>query len=313
MEKKIRIILIFTIFISLSLFLTGCKKTNGDEEKITIISTSFPGYDFARAITKDSKDINVKMLLKPGAETHDYEPSPKDILSIKNSDLFIYVGGESDEWISEILNDIDFNQTKIIKLMDLVETKNEEIIDGMETDKEDDEPDEHVWTSPINAIKIVDSLSEEIKNIDKTNESLYKKNTDDYILELYNIDSEIRDVVNNSKRKEIIFGDRFPFRYFTDEYGLNYYAAFPGCSDASEASAKTIAFLINKIKEDELPVIFRIELSNGKIANAISNETGVKVLEFNSAHNISQNDFDNGITYIDIMKNNIKVLKEALN
>ena len=135
----------------------------------------------------------------------------------------------------------------------------------------------------------------------------------DYVLELNKIDSKIRDIVENSKRKELIFGDRFPFRYFTHEYDLTYYAAFPGCSEASEASSKTISFLIKKVKEDNIPVVLHIELSNNKIAETIAKESNAKVLEFNSAHNISKSDFDAGITYIDIMKNNIDVLKEALN
>ena len=286
--------------------LSGC--SNNIKDNITIISTSFPGYDFVRAITKNS-DIEVKMLVKPGVEVHHFEPTPKDIINIKNSDMFIYIGGDSDEWISNILNDIDKNKT--IKLMDLVDLKKEELVIGMEGNL-DDEYDEHVWTSPINAIKIVEKLKDEIIKIDIDNKELYENNANEYIKELYLIDDEIRDIVKNSNKKEIVFGDRFPLKYFTDEYNLSYYAAFPGCSEESEASAKTIAFLINKVKEDNIPVIFKIELSSGSIANAISKETNAKVLEFNSAHNISQNDFNKNITYIDIMKNNIKVLKEAL-
>lgn len=310
--KKV-IILIFTLLIIVGI--TGCGSFK-DNNKITILTTSFPSYDFARAITKDSDLIEVEMLLKPGAETHDFEPTPKDIKNIKNSDIFIYVGGDSDNWIDNILDDINLNQTKIIKLMDLVATVEEEVIEGMEEHeegKEEIEYDEHVWTSPVNAITIINKLKDIIIDIDKKNKKLYENNAEIYINEIENIDKEIRDVVNTAKRKEIIFGDRFPFRYFVDTYGLTYYAAFPGCSEQTEASAKTIAFLINKIKEDKIPVIFKIELSSGKIAEQIAQETKAKVLEFNSAHNISANDFNNSVTYIDIMKNNIEVLREALN
>jgi len=311
--KKIIYVLSF-VFISL-LILSGCASKK-ETAKYTIISTSFPGYDFARAITKDSKDFEVKMLLKPGSEMHSYEPTPQDIINISNADIFIYVGGDSDNWIEDVLKDINTDKTKIIKLMDLVDVVEEEHVEGMEEDKEEEEEveyDEHVWTSPINAIAIINKLKEEIIKVDNDNKSLYEDNSNNYTNELSNIDNEIRSLVKNAKRKEIIFGDRFPIRYFVEEYGLSYYAAFPGCSEQTEASAKTITFLINKVKKDNIPVIFHIELSNGNIAKTIADETGAKVLEFKTAHNISQDDFDKGITYVDIMKSNIEVLKEAIN
>lgn len=316
MEKIFKIIIVVIMVFSIVL-LTGCNK-NDKSNELTIISTSFPGYDFARAVVKDSKMSNVKMLLKPGAEMHDFEPTPQDIKNIKNSDIFIYVGGDSDEWIEDVLDDIDADKTKIIKLMDLVDIVEEDVIEGMEEHEEDEENeeveyDEHVWTSPINAITITNKLKDEIVKIDNDNKELYEKNASDYVNELTNIDNEIKDIVKNGKRKEIIFGDRFPLRYFVDRYGLSYYAAFPGCSEQTEASAKTISFLINKVKEDKIPVVFYIELSSGKIADAIAKETGAKVLEFKTAHNISSEDFDAGVTIVDIMKDNIKVLKEALN
>ena len=308
--KKILIILITIILI---VNLTGCSN-NDNNSKISIIATSFPGYDFARAIVKDVDDVNIKMLLKPGSEMHDYEPTPKDIININNSDIFIYVGGDSDSWIDDILKTVDTNKTKIVKLMDLVDVKKEEIVEGMEVSKSDeDEYDEHVWTSPVNAITIINKLKNIIEDIDYDNILLYEKNATAYINQLNNIDNEIKDIVKNAKRNELVFGDRFPFRYFALEYNLTYYAAFNDCSDATEASTKTVSFLINKVKSDKIPVVLKIELSNGNIANTIAKETGAKVLELASAHNISSSDFDSGITYVDIMKNNIEVLKEALN
>lgn len=311
MKRFIKLLFILVIFIGLS----GCD-TKEDNKKLKIVSTSFPGYDFTRAIIKDVSNIEVKMLLKPGSELHDFEPTPKDIKDIKNSDIFIYVGGDSDEWIEDILSEINQKKTKLIKLMDLIETKEEEIVEGME--KEDDEEeekeyDEHVWTSPINAIIITSKLKDEIIKKDPDNKELYLKNSTNYINALNEIDEEIIEVVNNAKRKELIFADRFPLRYFVDRYNLSYYAAFPGCSEKTEASAKTIAFLIDKVKKDEIPIIFHNELTNGKIAETIKKETNAKVLEFNSLHNVSQEQFNKGITYIDIMKDNIKALKEALN
>ncbi len=297
-------------FLIILLVICGCR--NSKSNKITIVTTNFPSYDFVRSITKNS-DIEVKMLLKPGMEMHGYEPTPQDIIDINNSKLFVYVGGESDSWIDDVLDDINKDDKSIIKLMDLVDLRDEEIKDGMDAEEEDKEFDEHVWTSPVNAIKIINKLKEEIKDIDPDNNDFYEDNANKYIDEITEIDSEIRDIVNNSKRQELIFGDRFPLLYFVKEYNLNYYAAFPGCSEQTEVSAKTISFLIDKVKSDNIPVIFHIELSNNKIADTIASETGTKVLKFNSAHNITQDEFDKGVTYVDLMKDNIKVLKEALN
>ena len=309
MKKFLTAIICLILLISL----TGCK-TYKDDGKLTILTSNFPGYDFARAITKDVPNTSVEMLLKPGTEMHNYEPTPKDIVKISKADIFIYVGGESDEWIEDLLDTIDTKKVKIIKLMDLVETVEEETVEGMqsEEDEEETEYDEHVWTSPVNAIKIINELNKEIVDLDFSNKSLYEHNTSSYITEIELIDKEIRNIVDNSSRKELIFADRFPFRYLVDEYGLKYYAAFPGCSSETEASAKTISFLINKVNDDNIPVILTIEFSNKKIANTISKETGVKVLELNSAHNISEIDFNNGKTYADIMRENIDVLREAL-
>ncbi len=302
--------------------------------KITVVASSFPGYDFLRALTRGDDSTSVKMLLKPGAEMHSFEPTPEDIKNIQNSKLFVYVGGESDKWIDGIISNLDLNKTKTIKLVDLVETVAEEHVDGMEESEhhehnEDDEhhesggheeheeheleKDEHVWTSPVNAIEIVQKLKDALVQIDPEKKDFYEQNANRYIAELNQLDAEIQKLVETAKRKEIIVGDRFPLRYFVDKYGLSYYAAFPGCLEQTEASAKTISFLIDKVREDSIPVVFHIELSNGKIAEAVAKETGAKVLEINSAHNISQEDFDKGLTYLDIMKNNIEVLKEALN
>ncbi len=284
---------------------------------LSIVTTNFPSYDFARAITKDIPNTSLKMLVSPGVETHDFEPTPQDIIDIKTSDFFIYTGGESDYWIENVLKDIDLAKTKVIKLLDLVEVKKEEIISGMENIHEhnhatnESEIDEHVWTSLKNSIQIIESVSEEFTAQNPT-ESKYLENATAYISELKTIDAEIEALIQNAKRKTLIFGDRFPLRYFVDDYGLDYFAAFPGCSEQTEASASTIAFLVDKVKSLGVPVIFRIELSGGLIADEIARSTGAQVLEFHTAHNISKNDFDSGKTYVDIMRDNLIVLKEAL-
>ena len=307
-----KILTVMLAFILLAI-IVGCK-VEKDDDKLTIITSNFPSYDFARAITKDVPKTSVEMLLKPGTEMHDYEPSPKDIIKISKADIFIYVGGESDEWIDDLLDNIDTKKVKVVKLMDLVDTVEEETVEGMEVEEETDEKeyDEHVWTSPRNAIDIIEALEDIISKEDEANSSLYRMNSSVYKAKISDVDEDIRNIVDNSQNKTLIFADRFPFRYFTDEYGLEYYAAFPGCSDQTEASSKTISFLINKIKENNIDAIYTIEFSNKKIANTISKETGAKIYELNSAHNISKEDFDSGKTYYDIINENASVLRESL-
>lgn len=303
------------------LIITGCVPKL-ESDKISVVSTVFPGYDFSRAAGKDKIDLT--MLIKPGGEVHSYDPSPKDIIKIRESDLFIYVGGESESWVENILKTLNEN-TKVIRLMDLVEVKEEIIKEGMEDENnheyedehnhehEHGEYDEHVWTSPKNAIKIVEEIKQKLIVIDEENKDNYIQFADEYISELKKIDNEIKDIVNNAVRKEIVFADRFPFRYFADEYNLDYRAAFPGCSSDTEASFKTITYLVDYVKFNKIPVVFYLELSSQNLANTLVEETGAKKLEFQSAHNLTKNDFENNITYIDIMKRNIKNLKEALN
>ncbi len=289
-------------------------KLSRNKETASIVASSFVGYDFARAVTGD--ESGVSMLLKPGAEMHDFEPSPEDIIKIKNADLFIYVGGESDEWVEDLLGDNEVPKEKTLRLMDLVELKEEELAEGMEEherhDEEESEYDEHIWTSPVNAIKLVNGLKDKLSDIHPEQKDVYAKNASAYTSRLSEIDQKIRDVVAAGSKKELIFGDRFPFRYFTDEYGLNYYAAFPGCSEQTEASSQTVAFLIDKIKSDDVKTILKIELTSDKLAQSIADETGAKLMTLNSAHNISNEDFNSGRTYADIMETNIETLKEAL-
>ena len=301
--KKIIVILLICFCI------TGCNIGKKNDAELSIVTTNFPSYDFARAIIKDVDGTNVELLIKPGADLHDYEPTPQDIIKINKSDIFIYVGGDSDEWIDDVLNSIDTSKTKVIKLMDLVETAKEG--KTIESD-EDDEEDEHVWTDPINAITIVNKISDEIIKVDNKNKNIYENNTKEYVEKINHIIDRINNIVNNSKRKELVFGDRFPLIYFTTRFNLTYVAAFPGCSHQTEASSKTIAYLIKKVKDDKIPVVLKTELSNNGIAETIAESTNTKVLEFHSIHNVTKEDFEAGVTYIDLMERNIEVLKEAL-
>ena len=315
------------------------KPTEG--KKLQIVTTNFPSYDFARAITKE--DADVTMLVKPGAETHSFEPSPQDIITIQNADLFIYTGGDSDEWVDGILESVQNKNFHVFKMMDAVNLIEEETVEGMqeeehehdhadadhaneeadhdhekadqaeEHEEEGPEMDEHVWTSPKNAITIVEKLEETLSGLDESHKDSFKANSESYVKELEELDKSFKEVVDSGKRKEIIVADRFPFAYFCKEYGLSYFAAFPGCSTDTQPSAATIAFLTDKVKEDKIPVVFHIEMGNEDMVNAISKDTGAKKLLLNSVHNVTDSDFKAGKTYVDLMKPNVEALKEALN
>lgn len=289
-------------------------KPQAQTDQLKIVSTIFPGYDFARTIAGDNADIT--MLIYPGSEIHSFEPSPQDIINIQNSDIFIYVGGESEAWVEKIIANLDTNRTKIVRMMDAVNLVEEELVEGMESEHESEnevEYDEHVWTSPLNAIKIVESIRDALVNADPQNVNFYQTATADYTEQLAQLDSDIRATLSDTAHHTLIFGDRFPLRYFVEEYDLQYYAAFPGCSDQTEASTATLAFLINKIKSENIKYIFTIELSNQAVARTIAAETGTEILEFHSLHNISKSDFDSGKTYLQIMHQNLTNLKRALN
>lgn len=310
--------------------LTGCSAdknaassaalSGASEKKLHIVTTNFPSYDFARQIVKDKGEVT--MLVKPGTDIHSFSPSPKDLKEIADSDLLIYTGGDSDEYVGKILDSAGKKPGSVFKMMDAVKLSEEEHPEGMQPEEEEEgeddkdegpEMDEHVWTSPANAIEIVKKLNESISKLDSAHADEYQKNTDAYVKELTDLDNSFRDVIDHSARKEIIVGDHFPFLYFVKEYGLSYYAAFPGCSKDTEANPQTIAFLIDKVKEDKVPVVFHIELSNQQMSRSIADATGAKDMLLNSIHNVTQKDFDAGVTYVDLMKQNVKTLKEALN
>lgn len=321
MKKSFKpLLLLLAVVLTITAFSACSKKeesTNVNNGKLNVVATIFPEYDFLRQIGGDH--INLTMLLAPGSESHSYEPTPQDILNVQNSDLFVYVGGDSDAWVADILSSIDQSKMKIVTLMDCVNVVEEENVEGMEPEKEkatttdEIEMDEHVWTSPKNSIIIVQKLCDELCKTDPGNAGDYRKNTADYISKLEKLDSTFQDVVDHAARKEIIVGDRFPFRYFVDDYGLTYYAAFPGCSTETEASAATVAFLIDKVKADKIPVVFHIELSNEQMCDSICSATGAKKELLNAVHNVSKDDFNAGVTYLDLMEHNVEVLREALN
>jgi zinc transport system substrate-binding protein len=313
----ISILLIFSFIFFICACADNNAQTGAADGKINVISVNFPGYDFAREIAGDN--INLTLLLQPGAESHSFEPSPQDIIKIQNADIFIYVGGESDSWVKEILSSVKNKNLKVLAMTEIVKPVEEEIKEGMqeedehEGEEEEAEYDEHVWTSPINAIAIARAIADAFCEADKANAQTYKTNAEKYTEKLQILDAAFREVTVGAKRKTLIFGDRFPLRYFVDEYGLDYYAAFPGCSTETEASAKTVAFLIDKVKKEQIPVVFRIEFSNGKIAKTICESTGAKNLLFHTCHNVSSDELKSGKSYLTLMADNALNLKEALN
>lgn len=326
---KIKVLSVMLSAVLLFGMLLGCGKAEyKDSGKVSVVATVFPQYDFARQIAGDRAEIT--LLLKPGMEAHSYEPTPKDIIRISHCDLFLNVGGESESWLDSVFASAENKNMKIVSAMDCVSGIAEEHSDGMtekghthehdedgheghEHDEEEMEYDEHVWTSPVNAISIVSEILCALCEVDPINAEYYTANANEYIAQLTVLDSEIRDIISNSARSTLIFGDRFPLLYFVKEYGLNYYAAFPGCASETEPSAATVAFLIDKVRQESIPVIFYIELSNHKVADAIAECTGTKVLQFNTCHNITADDFEAGETYLSLMTANLRVLKEALN
>jgi len=265
----------FLLFLLASLCVFSCKEEQ-EAGKLKVVTTNFPLYDFAREIGGDF--VSIKML----AGGHSYEPSPQDIIAIQNADVFMFIGGESDEWVKKLSDGIKF-------------------ID-------EHEHDEHIWTSPKTAIEMVEKITEVFSEKDTLNKDFYKKRSAEYIANLNALDSAFAAIVQSSPRKTIIFGDRFPFERFAEEYGLEYHAAFPGCSHETEPNAAMVAFLIDKVKTEKIPVVFHIENSNESIANTIAEATGAKKMLMHSVHNVS----DTSESYLSLMKNNAEALREAL-
>ena len=317
--------LLISILIGVFLFSACGAVTDVPSETsgLSVVSTTFPGYDLARAVIGDKGTVT--MLLSPGEETHSFDPTPADIIAVQESDLFLYVGGESDDWVRDLLASMDTDAMNVISLMDCVTLYEEESKDGMmesrghdheanhEEEDHEEEYDEHVWTSPKNALIILRDIESRVCSMDAENADYYHANADRYAAELEKLDKAFRETVEQSESKTLLFGDRFPFLYFVREYGLDYYAAFPGCSSETEPNAATIAFLIDKGREEKIPVVLKEKMSNDNIASAIAEETGSKVCSLYACHNIPAEDFENGETYVSLMNKNLVVLKEALN
>ena len=285
------------------------------EAPLSIVCTIFPASDCARQLAGDT--AQVRLLLPPGSESHSYEPSPRDIIDIQQADLFLYAGGESDHWVEEILASMGENAPRTFRLTDCVTLLAEETSASMEQEahehgQEEAEMDEHVWTSPKNAMLIVQQLCATLCDIAPQNTQAYEGALSTYLADLKELDAAFEETVANGKRDLIVFGDRFPFRYFAHDYHLRYDAAFPGCSEDSEPSVRTVISLVDTIRAEQIPVIFYIEFSSRKTADVLAEETGAKELLFHSCHNVSAEELDAGATYLSLMWNNVAALKEAL-
>ena len=332
MKKYIAVLLSLFLFIGM----IPCAGM-AESKPLTIVTTIFPLYDWARQIAGENENTRLVMLLDNGVDLHSYQPSAQDIMTISTANLFIYVGGESDEWVEDVLETAMNPDLVSISLTEAMgeDLKIEETVEGMEHEhhhdhdhdeehdheedhdhEEEEEYDEHVWLSLRNARKLTAAIAEALAGIDPDHAETFRANAAAYDEQLKALDEQYTAVTESAAIKTVLFADRFPFRYLTDDYGLTYFAAFSGCSAESEASFETIAFLANKVSELNLPAVLTIESGNRKIADTVlttANAADRKVLTLNSMQSVTAEDVEKGITYLSMMEENLNALKEALN
>lgn len=287
--------------------------SNSDSGKLKIISTVFPPYDLARQIAGDNAEISI--LLPPGSEIHNYEPSAKDMIAIRNCDIFLYIGGENEQWAEKLINSNDTKNVTAVKLIDYVPalSEDEDEHDHDHDHEHEHETDEHIWTSPKNAQLMLSAVYDAICKVDPSDKQTYTKNKDAYAKQLSDLDNAYRSAVDNAKNKTIVLADKFPFRYLAHEYGLEFSAAFAACSDESEPGVSTMIKLTKTIKENNIPAVYYLEFSSTKIADTLCDETGATKLMLHSCHNVSKQDIENNVSYVDLMKQNLENLKLTLN
>lgn len=308
------------------LLLSGCGKTetapaDGETDKLTVVATVFPAYDFARAVGGEAAEVS--LLLPPGAESHSYEPTPADIMAVQQCDLFLYLGGESDTWVETILESVE-PQGTTLRMIDCVDLLKEETVEGMESHEDEHDHDEglglgevvgydeHVWTAPRNAAQITRAIGAEMEALDPSNAAFYAANAADYAGQIEALDREFADFFAGVADRTMVFGDRFSLRYFADEFDIPYYAAFPGCSTQTEPSAATIAFLTEKVREEGISTVWYIEFSNHLVADSIAEAAGAETAMFHSCHNVSADDLAAGATYISLMTDNLETLRQHM-
>ena len=314
----------------LLLCLAGCgvRETKQEGDRLQVVTTVFPYYDFTRQIA--GEEVELTMVVPAGMDSHSFEPTPADMRLIQNADVLICNGGAMEHWLSEVLEAIDTSEMTVVTMMDYVDTVEEEMVEGMEEGhghgdneheafeldedghREEIEYDEHIWTSPVNAMKMTRVICDVLSEADPIHKAIYKDREEAYQKELQDIDEGFRQVSENRKRSMIIVGDKFPFRYLAEEYRLDYRAAFSGCSTDTEPSARTIAYLIDKVREKQIPAVYYLELSSHRVAEIIGEETGAQPLLLHSCHNVTRAQFDGGITYAELMRQNVENLRKGL-
>ncbi len=304
------------------MLLTACgpelPETSG---RLQIVTTVFPAYDFARSAAGGLADVT--LLLPPGVESHSYEPTPADILRVQRCDLFIYLGGESDAWVDTILSAVE-PSGDVLRMIDCVDLLEEETVEGMQGGHEHDHEgdhdhlgevvgmDEHVWTAPLNAAAITRTIGGHLAVLDPAHTTDYTANAEACALEMESLDRDFAAFFAGLPDRTIVFGDRFPLRYFAGAYDLDYYAAFPGCGVQTEPSAATVAFLTEKVREERLPTVWYIEFSNHLVADSIAEAAGVETAQFHTCHNVSRADMEAGVTYLSLMRDNLETLREHM-
>ncbi|MEN7439766.1 metal ABC transporter substrate-binding protein [Anaerostipes caccae] len=313
MKRWIVFLLCLTVCMSA---LSGCgtgKEFDSSSKKLNVVTTIFPYYDFVRQIGKDK--VNLKMIVTAGKDSHTFEPTPADLISIQKADIFFYNGGAMEYWVQKIQKSQENNGQVSYAFMDSVNPVEEEVTEGMSLPREEEretEYDEHIWTSPVNAQIIVKKICAVLSKEDPENAHFYEKNTKDYLKKLKKLDRDFRETVKHGKRKLMVFGDKFPMRYFTEAYGLSYRAAFPGCSEESEPSSRTLSYLIDLVKKEKIPVIYHMDFGSSKIADVICEASGAENIPFYSCHTVTKRQFDQGVTYLDLMEKNVKNLEKGL-
>ena len=331
-------ILSFLLALALSLSLCACAAPGekADDGKLQIVTTLFPYYDFARAIAQDRADVT--LLLSPGREAHSFEPTPLDAVTISEADVFLYNGGEGEYWVESMLDAAGEHIAVASRMMDYVDALNEEYVEGMqgadghdhdhehgshddhdhdheedEHDSDEIEYDEHIWTSPKNAVVLCRAVCDAICRADAGNAEFYRANCEDYCAQLEDLDARFAALCESAPRRLLIFADRFPMLYFCREYGLDYRAAFHGCSGDTEPSLATIKFLIDKVEDEDIPVVYTIDFGTKKVAAVVSECTGAAIETLYSMQTVSRADFDAGETYLTLMERNFEALRKGLN
>ena len=314
---------LFALLLALTLAagLCGCANRQKVEDgRLQVVCSVFPYYDFARQIGGD--DVDVTLLVAAGKETHSFEPTPLDVITLSQADVFLYNGGESEAWVDDILSAAGENIAVTLPLMPQVSALAEEWAEGMEGahdehdhethDSDDIEYDEHVWTSPVLAKALCQAICDALCQADPAHQERYQARLADYLTQLDELDAAFREVVDAGHRRLLVFGDRFPLLYFCKEYDLDYRAAFHGCASDTEPSLATLKYLIDKVEDEKIPVVYTIELSSRKVADAIAETTGARVLTFHSCQTVSRAEFDGGATYLSLMERNVEALREGL-